>query len=419
MAACAFATVRVGQFGAAGPGFVESPFPALFTSRGPPAFLGGVKIALVTETFPPEINGVAMTFGVLARELAALGHHVTVYRPRRPEESGGAGSNPFLQQPMPGMPLPGYPGLRMGLPAGGRLRRLWQSERPDLVHVVTEGPLGASAVGAALALSIPVTSSFHTNFHTYAGHYGWKAMQGMVLAWLRRLHNRTARTFVPTLELCGQLERVGFRNLGLLSRGVDTEKFNPSHRCTDLRRSWGAGPQTCVVLHVGRLAPEKNYPLLWEAYRRMHAANADCRFVLVGEGPLRAAVSETQPHCVFQGAVPHGDIGRYYASADVYIHASQTETFGNVVLEGLSSGLAFAGFGYAAALQFVTDGKNGLLLPCDQPERLLEAAVRLVRDHRLRDQLRESARSAVLAHTWGAVARTFARQLGAVVDAAG
>ena len=419
MAACAFATVRVGQFGAAGPGFVESPFPALFTSRGPPAFLGGVKIALVTETFPPEINGVAMTFGVLARELAALGHHVTVYRPRRPEESGGAGSNPFLQQPMPGMPLPGYPGLRMGLPAGGRLRRLWQSERPDLVHVVTEGPLGASAVGAALALSIPVTSSFHTNFHTYAGHYGWKAMQGMVLAWLRRLHNRTARTFVPTLELCGQLERVGFRNLGLLSRGVDTEKFNPSHRCTDLRRSWGAGPQTCVVLHVGRLAPEKNYPLLWEAYRRMHAANADCRFVLVGEGPLRAAVSETQPHCVFQGAVPHGDIGRYYASADVYIHASQTETFGNVVLEGLSSGLAFAGFGYAAALQFVTDGKNGLLLPCDQPERLLEAAVRLVRDHRLRDQLRESARSAVLAHSWGAVARTFARQLGAVVDAAG
>ena len=377
-----------------------------------------MKIALVTETFPPEINGVAMTFGVLARELAALGHHVTVYRPRRPEESGGAGSNPFLQQPMPGMPLPGYPGLRMGLPAGGRLRRLWQSERPDLVHVVTEGPLGASAVGAALALSIPVTSSFHTNFHTYAGHYGWKAMQGMVLAWLRRLHNRTARTFVPTLELCGQLERVGFRNLGLLSRGVDTEKFNPSHRCTDLRRSWGAGPQTCVVLHVGRLAPEKNYPLLWEAYRRMHAANADCRFVLVGEGPLRAAVSETQPHCVFQGAVPHGDIGRYYASADVYIHASQTETFGNVVLEGLSSGLAFAGFDYAAALQFVTDGKNSLLVPCDQPERLLEAAVRLVRDHRLRDQLRESARSAVLAHSWGAVARTFARQLGAVVDAA-
>jgi glycosyltransferase involved in cell wall biosynthesis len=418
MAACAFATVRVGQFGAAGPGFVEPPFPALFTSRGPPACLRGVKIALVTETFPPEINGVAMTFGVLARELAALGHHVTVYRPRRPEESAGAGSNPFLQQPMPGMPLPGYPGLRMGLPAGGRLRRLWQSERPDLVHVVTEGPLGASAVGAALALSIPVTSSFHTNFHTYAGHYGWKAMQGLVLAWLRRLHNRTARTFVPTLELCGQLERVGFRNLGLLSRGVDTEKFNPSHRCTDLRRSWGAGPQTCVVLHVGRLAPEKNYPLLWEAYRRMHAANANCRFVLVGEGPLRSAVSETQPHCVFLGAVPHGDIGRYYASADVYIHASQTETFGNVVLEGLSSGLAFAGFDYAAALQFVTDGKNGLLVPRDQPERLLEAAVRLVREHRLRDQLRESARSAVLAHSWGAVARSFARQLEAVIDAA-
>ncbi len=418
-AACAFATVRVGQFGAAVPGFVEPPFPALFTSHGPPACLGGVKIALVTETFPPEINGVAMTFGVLSRELAALGHDVTVYRPRQPEESGRAFPSAFLEQPMPGIPLPGYPGLRLGLPAGGRLRRLWQRERPDLVHVVTEGPLGASAVGAALALNIPVTSSFHTNFHTYAGHYGWKRLQGVVLAWLRRLHNRTARTFVPTLELCGELERVGFRNVGLLSRGVDTGKFNPSHRCSDLRRSWGAGPQTCVVLHVGRLAPEKNYPLLREAYRRMLEVDSDCRFVLVGEGPLRAALGQEQPHCVFTGAVPHGDIGRYYASADVYIHASRSETFGNVVLEGLSSGLAFAGFDYAAGRQFVTDGKTGLLAPCDQPERLLDLAVGLARDERLRDRLRGSARGAVLSHSWESVARTFAQDLRDVVDAGG
>ena len=380
-------------------------------------FFRQVKIALVTETFPPEINGVAMTFGVLSRELAGLGHAVTVYRPRRPGEGDAAaeGSNPFREQPLPGIPLPGYPSLRMGLPAAGRLKQLWQGARPDLVHVATEGPLGASAVRAALALRIPITSSFHTNFHTYMRHYGWRPLQGMVLAWLRRIHNRTARTFVPTLELCEQLGRNGFLNLSLLSRGVDTQKFHPSNRCGELRRSWGAGPQTCVVLHVGRLAPEKNYPLLLEAYRRMHAANPGCRFVLVGEGPLRASLLQELPHCVFVGAVPHECIGSYFASADVYIHASRSETFGNVVLEALSSGLAFAGFDYAAAKQFVTGRKNGLLAPSEQPESLLDAAVELAKDDSLRHQLRQAARSAVDSHSWESVARKFQQDLQDVV----
>ena len=377
-----------------------------------------MKIALVTETFPPEINGVAITFGVLSRELSRLGHAVTVYRPSRPKDPAPPCAGLFREELLPGLPFPGYPSLRIGLPVAGRLKRLWQSERPDLVHVVTEGPLGASAVRAALALKIPVTSSFHTNFHTYMRHYGWKAMQGAVLAWLRRIHNRTARTFGPTLELCGELERAGFRNLCVLSRGVDTQTFAPSKRCDALRHSWGAGPQSCVVLHVGRLAPEKNYPLLLEAYRRMHAANPECRFVLVGDGPLRAGLLRNLPQGVFTGSVPHGDSGRYYASADVYIHASHSETFGNVVLEGLSSGLAFAGFDYAAAAQFVIGRKNGLLAPCDQPESLLQAAVELATDSKLRLHLRLEARAAVACHSWESVAQKFAQDLQDVVDAA-
>ncbi len=386
--------------------------------RGRSRFFRSVKIALVTETFPPDINGVAMTFGVLSRELSRLGHAVTVYRPGRPKELAPPGSGLFREELLPGLPLPGYPSLRMGLPVAGRLKRLWQGERPDLVHVVTEGPLGASAVSAALALKIPVTSSFHTNFHTYMRHYGWKALQGAALAWLRRIHNRTARTFGPTLELCGELERAGFRNLSLLSRGVDTQAFNPSKRCDALRHSWGAGPQSCVVLHVGRLAPEKNYPLLLEAYRRMHAANPECRFVLVGDGPLRAGLLRQLPQAVFTGAVPHCDSGRYYASADVYVHASHSETFGNVVLEGLSSGLAFAGFDYAAAGQFVTGRKNGLLAPCGQPESLLQAAVELATDPKLRLHLRLEARAAVECHSWESVAQKFAQDLQNVVAAA-
>lgn len=311
---------------------------------------------------------------------------------------------------MPGIPLPGYPGLRIGLPVAGRLRRAWGRARPDLVHVATEGPLGSSAVGAALWLNLPVTSSFHTNFHTYMPHYGLGWLQGAALAWLRWLHNRTARTFVPTSELQRHLEGSGFRNLSVLSRGVDTQKFNPANRCPELRRSWGADSQTCVVLHVGRLAPEKNYPLLWDAYAGMQAANPKCRFVLVGDGPLRTG-PPGRLDCVFAGAVPHDAIGRYYASADIYIHASRSETFGNVVLEALASGLAFAGFDYAAARQFVTPGESGLLASCQRPQDLVGAALEVAGNGALRDRLRVAATAAVQAHSWDSVARRFEQDL--------
>jgi glycosyltransferase involved in cell wall biosynthesis len=218
-----------------------------------------MKLAIVTETFPPEVNGVAMTFRVIARELAQRGHQVTVFRPKRTDLSASGQTFDYTEVQMPGMPIPGYPLLRLGLPARRRLVRHWKSDRPDLVHVVTEGPLGASAVSAARAMGLPVTSSFHTNFHAYTHNYGFGLLYPMVLGWLRRVHNRTQRTFAPTDELCAELRNLGFRNMTLLSRGVDTDCFSPTRRSRSLRESWGAGPDDPVVLHVGRMAPEKNY----------------------------------------------------------------------------------------------------------------------------------------------------------------
>ncbi|HTO03507.1 MAG TPA: glycosyltransferase, partial [Opitutus sp.] len=185
-----------------------------------------MKLTIVTETFPPEVNGVAMTFGHLAQALARRGHAVTVCHPRRndlPHRTQAPGYTEILVR---GVPIPGYPLLRLGLPAGRRLRKLWQADPPDLVHVVTEGPLGASAVSAARALGLPVTSSFHTNFHAYTRHYGFPLLQNAALAWLRRIHNRTARTFAPTTEMCDDLRRFGFKNVQVLSRGVDTTQFS-------------------------------------------------------------------------------------------------------------------------------------------------------------------------------------------------
>jgi glycosyltransferase involved in cell wall biosynthesis len=328
-----------------------------------------VNIAIVTETFPPEVNGVAMTFGVITRELARRGHVVTVYRPRRTDLGRSDRIAGVDEVPLPGFSVPGYSELRLGWPAAGFLRNWWREVRPDLVHVVTEGPLGASAVSAARSLGIAVTSSFHTNFHQYAGAYGFRPLRGLVLRWLRRVHNRTRRTFAPTVELAAELTAAGFNNVGLLSRGVDTWQFHPARRSPELRLKWGAGPDTPVVIHVGRMAVEKNYDLLFQTYAAMRRANPALRFVLAGEGPLRARLEREHPECIFAGFFSRQEIGRYYASADIYIHASLTETFGNVLTEALASGLAVAGFDYAAARQFITHGKT--VSWCRVPRRML------------------------------------------------
>ena len=370
-----------------------------------------MNLALITETFPPEINGVAMTFGVIARELGLRGHNVTVYRPWRPDLPGDATHPEFREVSLPGIQIPGYPLLRLGLPARARLSREWRRERPDLVHVATEGPLGASAVTAARALGLPVTSSFHTNFHAYTQHYKIAPLKRAAIGWLKYVHNRTQKTFAPTEELCRELEELGFTGLKVLSRGVDTRQFSPGRRSEELRKSWGASADTPVVLHVGRMAAEKNYPLLFRAYEAMRKANPRCIFVLAGEGPLKASLMRAHPDCLFAGFFSRSEIGRYYASADLYVHASTTETFGNVLTEAMASGLAVAGFDYAAARKVVVDGVSGLSVPLGDDEALITAASRLASDPALRDRLRLAARPAVEAQSWETVIATFERDL--------
>jgi len=374
-----------------------------------------VNLAIVSETFPPEINGVAMTFGVIARELGRRGHRVTVYRPWRPDLPPAAAHPEFTERTLPGLAIPGYPLLRLGLPAHRRLRRCWRADRPDLVHVVTEGPLGASAITTARALALPVTSSFHTNFHAYTSYYGCGLLRRLILAWLRRVHNRTRRTFVPDEALGRTLTGLGFARIGVLSRGVDTRQFSPARRSPELRAAWGAADDDPVVIHVGRMAAEKNYPVVFRAYAAMRAVNPRLRCVLAGEGPLKPRLQREHPECVFAGFFTREEIGRYYASADLYVHASLTETFGNVVTEAMASGLAVVGFDYAAARQFIRHGDNGLVAPCDQPGALLAAAAALARDASLRARLGAAAAASLIEQSWENIIVRFEADLQTVV----
>ncbi len=352
-----------------------------------------------------------MTFGVITRELAKRGHEVTVYRPRRDDLVAIESPQAYREVAMAGMRIPGYPLLRLGLPARMKLSRLWKESPPDLVHVVTEGPLGATAVSAARSLGLPVTSSFHTNFHSYTNNYGFAPLHQIVLGWLRRVHNRTQRTFAPTNELCDELRELGFRNLSLLSRGIDTEHFSPERRDHELRKSWGVGPDDPVVLHVGRMAPEKNYDLLFKIYDAMRIANPKLRFVLAGDGPLRDSLIRDHPEYIFAGFYSREEIGRYFASADIYIHASLTETFGNVLTEAMASGLAVAGFNYAAAKQFIRHRENGLTAPCQDPAGLIDISVGLARDQTLRTKLAIAARDGLKDQSWDRVIGKFEADL--------
>ena len=377
-----------------------------------------LHLALVTETYAPEINGVAMTLGRIVDGLSARGHRVTVIRPRQRHESPRYSVTHRLacrQVRLPGIPLPGYPQLRVGLPARKRLLALWRVGRPDVVHVATEGPLGWSAINNAKRLGIAVTSSFHTNFDQYAHDYrlGW--LQPLVTAWLRHFHNRTLRTFAPTRELVARLESEGYRDVRLLSRGVDTALFNPARRDESLRLSWGVAPGDPAVIHVGRLAKEKNYPLLFRAFDAIKAVEPRARLILVGDGPMLAACQKMQPEAVFTGFYTGPNLARHYASGDIYLHPSFTETFGNVVTEALASGLAVSAFDYAAAHEFIKPGENGLLAPVADESAFIANAVRLVRDRTLRERLARTAPLVTAARSWETVVDTFATDLGEAI----
>jgi glycosyltransferase involved in cell wall biosynthesis len=377
----------------------------------PPHPLPALKLALVTETFPPEINGVAMTLQRLVEGLARRGNDLTVLRPRQNSADAPATSPGYREELFPSLPIPGYSFLRLGLPAGSRLRALWGRDRPDLVHVATEGPLGYSALRAARTLGLPVSSSFHTNFHAYSGHYGFGFLNRPALAYLRHFHNRTRATFAPTDTLNAELTNAGFERLRLLARGVDTKLFSPAHRCESLRAAWGLAPDDLAIVHVSRLAPEKNYPLLIEACASIRAAQPRAKFIFASDGPLRKKLQRAHPWIHFPGFLDPATLAAHYAAADLFLYSSLTETFGNVVLEAMASGLPVVAFNYAAAARFIRHGENGWLVPCADRVAFLDAARILAVDTLLRRRLGPAARSTAEMIPWDAIVAGFERDL--------
>lgn len=252
-----------------------------------------MRYAFVTETWPPEVNGVALTVQAMRNGLQSLGHEVSLFRPR--QLGDGAGPDPVGETLLPGLPIPRYPGLRFGLPARRALASAWSTALPDAIYVATEGPLGWSALRAARRLGIPAATGFHTRFDAYMRDYGASFLGPAALAWMRRFHNRAQATLVPTRELQEWLAGAGFRNVALLARAVDAKRFSPARRDPALRAAWGADERAPVAIHVGRIAAEKNLGLAVRAFRRLQAAQPLGALRVRGRWPRARAACAREP----------------------------------------------------------------------------------------------------------------------------
>lgn len=364
-----------------------------------------MNLLLVTDTYPPDINGVSRTLHTWTEALRARGHRVAVVT-----TLNGVVGQTADRQVCGSFPIPGYPGLRIGVATTWRMMREIQATGAEVLYVATESPLGMAAIRAAKKLGVPVVSGFHTNFQTYMEKYRLPGLATVAKTLLRALHNQTARTLTPSEDTAAVLRSWGVANVGVLGRGVDTTLFHPEKRDEELRQSWGAKPDTLVAMSVGRLAAEKNLPLTVQAFEVLRANQAECVGVFVGDGPRAKALASEHPRFVYTGSREGEDLARHYASADVFVFPSETETFGNVVLEAMASGLAVVAYDYAAPRLLIRDGENGWLVPFGDSAAYLKRIQGISRTP-LPESMRQSARATALEHSWGRVIDQFEGEL--------
>lgn len=360
-----------------------------------------MRIAIVTETYLPQLNGVSRTLSQLVRELRRRGHEVLVIHP-----DYGAIADDAGHVTVPAVRLPFYREIRLPVPPFGRTLRALDGFRPDLIHIATEAVLGLRVLLHARSRRWPVVSSFHTNFDQYSDHYqvGWA--RGLIWRYLRWFHNATIETYVPSRTTISELALRGFERLRLWPRGVDGTLFRPHRPGREaVRARLGIGPDDVLIGHVSRLAVEKNVDYLGQALAELGRMRPDSRFLIVGDGPARPELEATLgARATFAGYQTGSDLADSYSACDLFAFASVTETFGNVVLEAMASGLPVVAIRAGGVGEIVHDGETGLLIePGEPPVNFARALLSLSEDPIRRKQLSEAARAYARTQTWESI----------------
>lgn len=355
-----------------------------------------MRIGLVSDTYTPQVNGVTTVVHRIVSLLRAQGgdHEAMLVVPRYPE---GPSSRDPQELRIPSAAFPLYPDIRLALPPFRRVAEFFDASPPDVVHVHTEGPLGLAGRRWALARGVPLVTSYHTNFPEYSRHYGVGFLEPLVWRWLRWFHGPARVTFTPGEAIRDDLIRRGLAQTALWGRGVDPHFFHPGRRDGSWRRWLAGGDDTAVVLHVGRLAHEKNLRVLIEAWRQARAALGQrATFVIAGEGPEARRLQSALPFVRMLGFLPRTDLATLYASADVAVFPSHTETCGLVALEAMAAGLAVIAADAGGFRESIGRGANGLLVPAHEPHGYAAAIEALVKDPAARFALAAAARDRAL-----------------------
>jgi glycosyltransferase involved in cell wall biosynthesis len=373
-----------------------------------------MRVTLVTETYFPQVNGVSRTLSELVRFLRESGDDVQLIYP-----DYGAAVDREQVHTVRSIVLPFYRELHLPLPPFGSVHRAIESFRPDVIHIATEATLGWSVLRRALRVGLVVVSSFHTNFDQYSHHYGVGWGRAAIWRYLRWFHNNTRETYVPSETTITDLEGLGFERVVLWRRGVDSSLFRPDRPGRlDVRRKLGWAPEDVVITYVSRIAPEKNVDYLAAALAIVASQRPDVRLLLVGDGPSRPALEQRIGSIAhFAGYLQGEVLSDHYAASNIFAFSSLTETFGNVVLEAMASGLPVVALRAGGVGGSVQSGKTGILVePSEPPASFASALLGLIEHPEQRTAMAHAAREYALSQSWNTIMGGLRERYRSVID---
>jgi phosphatidylinositol alpha 1,6-mannosyltransferase len=359
-----------------------------------------MRIVFFTESLLPLVDGVSHTLGHLFTDLEAEGIDFRVYAPFVPP----AGI-PWQHRTrrVRSFTFPLYRDYRVSLPGGRRIAAELDAYVPDIVHVVSPTPMAIWAQAYARTRGIPVVATFHTHFVAYFPYYGVRRLERFGWGVLRWFYGRCTATFAPSTAIIDELNAHGITNVSLWSRGVDARLFTPDWRDPALRARLGADERTPLVLLVSRLVREKDLEDLIGMDRELRSRNLKYSLALVGDGPMRKQLERELPHAHFAGHQSGPALSRWYASADIFVFPSTTETFANVVQEALASGVPAVVSDRGGPQSVIENGRSGLVARANDPADLAAQVARLIGDRELRTAMSAAARQRAQERSWPAV----------------
>ena len=364
---------------------------------------GTLRIALVSETYPPEVNGIAYAVSRMVQGLQARGHEISLIRPRNKRTDIPMVSERFAETLVRGAPLTINNNLKLGFPAKDELTQLWAVRRPDLIHIATEGPLGWSALKAARKLKIPSISDFRTKFYTPHHQPGVQWLRGAVMAYLRKFHNSSQCTMVPTIELKRELSNMGFQNLEVVPRGVDTDLFNPDRRLAALRSSWGADDETLVLLYIMQGNKDKHLKWVLRALKIAKANVGNIKLVVITNRKSKPLKKTRTEHIIAAHEVQENELPSYLASADFLLSPGAGDGLSNKVIEAMASGLPILTQTSVATSYLLINNVNSLVVPHDDESSFLTQFALVVGQRKMLKDVGLKARQTAMSYEWNYV----------------